>query len=162
MEQKEEIFKELINRNQAMIYKIATLYTDQAEDRKDLTQDIYIQIWKSLESFKSKSNVSTWLYRVALNTSIQYLKKKSRRAKHVDLKDVNIPVYDTDPKHQDPAIQRLIRSIQQLNKLDRAIILLYLEEKSHTEIAEIIGISVSNVGTRINRIKIKLNKLYQS
>ena len=161
MNQKEEKYLALIESNRGLIYKVASVYTQNREDRKDLIQEIYFQIWKSLESFKEASKVSTWLYRVSMNTSIQYLKKKNRTVQQVELKELNLPAVDENLSQQEEAIQKLLRSIQVLNELDKGIILLYLEDKTHKEIAEIIGITVSNVGTRIQRIKAKLKKLNQ-
>ena len=142
-----------------MIYKVASVYTHNGEDRKDLIQEIYFQIWKSLDGFKEASKISTWLYRVSMNTSIQYLKKKNRTIKHIELEEVHLPIYDESLNQQEDAMQHLLRFVQVLNELDKGIILLYLEDKTHKEIAEIIGITVTNVGTRIQRIKAKLKKI---
>jgi len=156
---KQKKYLEMINQNQALIYKVASIYTDSKQDKQDLMQDIYFQLWKSFDSFEERSKISTWLYRISLNTSIQYLKKKKRKLKQVDLKEehIDIGIQSQDAKADD--LQRMFLSIQKLNELDKGIILLYLEEKSHKEIAEIVGLSETNIGTRIQRIKIKLSKL---
>lgn len=143
-----------------MIIKIASLYSDGAEDRKDLLQEIYYQIWKSFDSFKGNAKKSTWLYRICMNTAIQFLKKKKNFTKHAYTEDLveRITVSNT----YEESVVNLSKLLQPLNELDKGIVLLYLEEKSHKEIAEIIGISISNVGTRFNRIKEKLKKLNKS
>jgi len=156
---KKKKYLEMINQNKALIYKVASIYTDRKQDQQDLIQDIYFQLWKSFDTFEERSKISTWLYRISLNTSIQYLKKKNRKLKQVDLKEEYI---DLDKQSQDAKtddIKKMFLSIQQLNELDKGIILLYLEEKSYKEIAEIVGLSETNIGTRIQRIKIKLSKL---
>lgn len=159
---KEQRYIEVINQNRGMIYNLSSVYTNSREDREDLIQEIYFQTWKSFDSFDEKSKISTWLYRIAMNTSIQYLKKKSRRIKSEYLKKRHIYVQENSHNIESEAIHNMLLSIKRLNELDKGIILLYLDEKSHKEIAEIIGLSVSNVGTRIQRIKTKLNKLNKS
>ena len=159
LNKKENKYLELIHSNLAMINKLASLYTDNEEDQKDLVQEIYFQIWKSFDSFKSKSKKSTWLYRICLNTSIQFLKVKNRKTKYINIEKINSKYYHSSSTILDESIQNMFKLIQQLNALDKGIILLYLEDLSHKEIAEIIGISVSNVGTKIQRIKQKLKQL---
>jgi len=155
---KEKQYIAMINLNQSMIYKVASLYTKNKEDREDLRQEIALQLWKSFDSFKDKSQRSTWLYKVAMNTAIQFLKKEKRSIKKRTLGDAEMFISDREFDNSEDAIQELHKSIQNLNTLEKGIILLYLEEKNHKEIAEIVGISVSNVGTKIQRIKKKLKK----
>jgi len=162
MTSKEKLYIEMINQNQRLIYKIASLYTYNREDREDLMQEIALQLWKSFDSFNEKSQRSTWLYRVGMNTAIQFLKKEKRSIKKQALSNEDLVVKESINLKNEDAIQEMFQSIQKLNTLERGIILLYLEEKSHKEIAEIIGISVSNVGTRIQRIKQKLKKINKS
>jgi len=154
-------YLEIINQNNTLIYKVASIYTNSKEDREDLMQNIYFQIWKSFDTFEEKSKISTWLYRISLNTAIQYLKKKSREVKQVALENPHLDIQEQTPFAKDDGVQFLLQSIQKLSELDKGIILLYLEDKSHKEIAEIIGLSVSNIGTRIQRIKNKLSKHYK-
>lgn len=154
----EKKYLNTIKEHQHLIYKIASLYTNNKEDREDLVQEISYQLWKSFASFENQSSISTWLYRVSMNTAIQFLKKETRNRKYLNemnSSDLSID-HDTD---REASIQKLRESIEQLNALDKGIILLYLEEKSHQEIAEIIGLTISNVGTRIQRIKQKLSQL---
>jgi RNA polymerase sigma-70 factor (ECF subfamily) len=155
MEIKEE-FTKVIKANEGLIYKITTLYTDGKQDRKDLYQEIVFQLWKSFGSFSEQSKLSTWMYRVALNTAIFHLKQSKRRPDTIPFELEMDRLTDESDKAEEDRIKLLYEQIQQLNLLEKGIILLFLEGKSHEEIAEIVGISVSNVGTKISRIKEKL------
>ena len=158
MSNKEKAYTDMINQNQVLIYKIASLYTNNNEDREDLIQEIALQLWKSFDSFQSKSSLSTWLYRVGMNTAIQFLKKEKRQIKKLKLGNEFSTMSNESQNSREDSIQQMLQKIQTLGALEKGIILLYLEEKSHKEIGEIIGISTSNVGTRIQRIKQKLKK----
>lgn len=155
MEIKEE-FAKVIKANEGLIYKITTLYTDGKQDRKDLYQEIVYQLWKSFGTFNEKSKLSTWMYRVALNTAIFHLNQSKKRLATIPFELVMDRLTDESDKAEEDRIKLLYEQIQQLNLLEKGIILLYLEGKSHEEIAEIVGISISNVGTKISRIKEKL------
>lgn len=152
----EQEFIQLIQAHEALILKVCHVYCREPEDREDLYQDIVIQLWKSFPSFGQRSNVATWLYRVALNTAISRFRKAKKRPKMkaIDEQVLAVPLPDTH--EHEGKLQRLHTAMERLNKIDRAIILLYLEKARYQEIAEIIGISESNVGFRINRIKQKL------
>ncbi|MCS4434747.1 RNA polymerase sigma factor [Aquiflexum gelatinilyticum] len=151
-----EHFTKVIKANEGLIYKITTLYTDEKQDRKDLYQEIVYQVWKSFGSFQEQSKLSTWMYRVALNTAIFHLKKTKKRPDTIPFEFEMESLIAEDDKVEEERIKLLYEQIQQLNLLDKGIILLFLEGKSHEEIAEIVGISTSNVGTKISRIKEKL------
>ena len=132
------------------------LYTNSLHDREDLYQEIVFQLWKSFDSFGEKSKLSTWMYRVAMNTTIYNLKSSKRQVNTIPIDmDTDLFAEEVD-KSEEARIKQLYDNIQTLNLLERGIILLYLEGKSHQEIAEIIGITSSNVGTKILRIKEKL------
>ncbi len=152
---KKERFTEVIQTHAGLIYKISALYGHQA-DREDLYQEIVFQLWKSFDTFKKQSKLSTWMYRVAMNTAIYHLKSHQKQVHTVpiDLQDERFT--DMIDPSEEERIQLLYQHIQTLSLLEKGIILLYLEGKNHGEIAEIIGITVSNVGTRIARIKEKL------
>ena len=154
--QKEEAFVQLIKQHQALIFKVSALYTDLKQDQNDLYQDIVYQLWKSFDSFRSESKVSTWMYRVALNTAIGQLNKRKRRPNEVSLEIVNLSKGEEYDTLQEERIRLLHQQIQKLNIIERGIILLVLEGKKHEEIAEITGFTTTNVGTRISRIKEKL------
>jgi RNA polymerase sigma-70 factor (ECF subfamily) len=154
--QKEEAFVQIIKEHQALIYKVAALYTEQKQDQSDLYQEIVYQLWKSFDSFRAESKVSTWMYRVALNTAIGQLNSRKRRPREVTLEIINAPSVEGYDPILEERIKLLHAHIQKLNILERAIILLVLEGKKYEEIAEITGFSTTNVGTRISRIKEKL------
>ena len=155
MEYKQE-FIEIVKANEGIIYKITLVYADDPEDQKDLYQEIVYQLWKSFESFRSESKISTWIYRVALNTSIAQLNKRKRKVDHYPLE---LALHAQNPEADslmESRIRRLRNEIKKLNVVEKGLILLYLEGKRHDEIAAITGFSVSNVGTRLGRIKGKL------
>ena len=158
---KKEIEKEflsILEQNIGIIIKITNVYTHNEQDREDLMSDIIFELWKSFPGFKGDSKVSTWLYRVALNVS---LKTKRKRDNNKLIFVDNILTYDrsvfintSDDKASD--ISKLYKCIEDLNPLNKAIILLYLDEKSNEEIALITGLSRTNVSTRLNRIREQL------
>ncbi len=153
---KQEEFVRIIKENQGLIYKVAALYTEQKQDRNDLYQEIVFQLWKSFDSFRAESKISTWMYRIALNTAIGQLNKRKKRGREVGMEV--LPQIVTDPSSDilEERVKLLHREIQNLNILEKGIILLLLEGKKYHEIAEITGLSATNVGTRISRIKEKL------
>jgi len=138
-----------------MIYKVASFYTDCKDDREDLMQEIIYQLWRSFDSFRNKSSLTTWIYRVALNTSIYFLKKSKRRAEIENIQgDLLYP--NGDEPEIEERFKLMQEQIKSLNLLEKGIVMLYLEGKSHEEIGNLIGISTSNVGTKLSRIKEKL------
>lgn len=135
------------------------MYCDTPDDRRDLFQEVVLQLWRGYPSFKEESKITTWMYRVALNTAITGLRKRKRRPDHLDIDAaVHIPQPHVNPDAPEE-VQFLHKAIAQLSEVERAITMLYLEEHSYDEIAEIIGITANNVGVKINRIKAKLRKL---
>lgn len=149
---------EAIKANEGLIYKIASIYTDSTEDRKDLVQEIVYNLWKSFESFNQKSSLSTWMYRVAMNVAIYHLKVTKRKVLTVPLEGHHDGFHEQEANDVEEKLKTLRHHLNYLNLLDKGIVFLYLESKSYDEIAEIIGISSSNVGTRLSRIKEKLKK----
>ncbi len=156
MQQQKEDFIQIIKANEGIIYKITHIYAKDKEEQKDLYQEIVYQLWKSFPSFRGKSKISTWLYRVALNTSIAHLNqsKKSSHTLTSDFKFWNIED-EKDTEFQD-RMQLLHDHINQLNVVEKGLVLLYLEGKTYEEIAVITGFTTTNVGTRLGRIKQKL------
>ncbi|MEX0289614.1 MAG: RNA polymerase sigma factor [Flavobacteriaceae bacterium] len=153
---KEEEFAQIIKDNEGVIFKITTIYTNNGQDQKDLYQDIVYQLWKSYDSFRNESKISTWMYRVALNTAIRQLQKRKRRPDDVSIDKVvarQTENYDTEFEER---LKVLYSHISKLNVLEKGLILLLLEGKKYEEIADITGLSPNNVGTRISRIKAKL------
>ena len=151
-------FINLIRKHEGIIYKITRVYVDQEEDQQDLYQEIVYQLWKSFDSFRSDAKWSTWMYRVALNTAISFLKRDKSKLKKVSSEHLdNFKMEPFDPVMEE-RIEWLYKSIQKLSVVEKGIILLYLEGKSHEEISNITGFTTSNVGTRISRIKEKLKR----
>lgn len=153
---KKKIFIKAIKENEGLIYKVATFYTNNKDDRDDVVQEIIYSLWKSFESFKQNSSLSTWMYQVAMNVAVFHLKrsKKSVTTIPIDMALLNSPdSFDDSDEEKLKIVQEHIRD---LNLLDKGILMLYLESKSHEEIAQITGISKTNVGTKLSRIKEKL------
>ena len=150
----EEEFVKIIKDNQGTIFRISSFYAVDSEDRKDLYQEIVYQLWKSYGSFQGASSVSTWLYRVALNTSLTHSKRR-RRQETIPI-EAFIQLKDDMDHHGQERVAMMYRLIETLNKIDKGLILLYLEGKNYEEMAQITGLTTTNVGTRLHRIKSKL------
>lgn len=153
---KKELFTSAIKDNESFIYKIASVYTNTIEDRNDLVQEIIYQLWKSFDSFNQQAALSTWMYRVALNVSLYQLKLSKKRISTIPIDEQVLNSRETDNSADDEAWKLFKQQIDNLNLLDKAIVMLYFDNKSYDEIAAIIGISKSNVGTKLLRIKEKL------
>jgi RNA polymerase sigma-70 factor (ECF subfamily) len=149
-------FKDLIEEYHPMIYKICRVYSTSV-DFDDLYQEILISVWKSLPSFQGRSKLSTWLYRVVLNKAMTYQRDQKKYNAKVSIDHiVEMQNEASDYQEKEQQINRLYSAIGQLNKTERSIALLYLDEKTYEEIAEITGLTISNVGVKINRLKKKL------
>ena len=153
----ETAFLTLMAEHQGIIHKICRLYRDSREDREDLFQEITFQLWKSFPSFKGNSLISTWLYRIALNTAIASYRKEKPTIDYVE----TLPEFVEEPQNEELILrqERLLTAMKQLSESEKAIIALYLEDLSYLQIAEILGISENNVGVKINRIKTKIQQL---
>lgn len=165
---KNTLFEQVLVENKDRIYRICCAYERNAIDRDDLFQEIAINIWKNLDKFEGRSAISTWIYRIAVNTSLMHIKKESRRNSvktDLDENSLNIaepPNDDRDEKIETgKKIETLNECINELGTLDRLIISMVLEDLSYKEIAEVTGLTVSNIGVRINRIKKELLKLME-
>jgi RNA polymerase sigma-70 factor (ECF subfamily) len=157
-----EDFTTLIEQNKGIIIKVCNSYCFDKNDREDLTQEIIYQLWKSHSSFNSHSKFSTWMYRVALNVAISFYRKKTKSNVVVPLNESHINIEDeiSDADEKEKRVILLQRFINEMKELDRALTLLYFEEKSYSEIAEILGISETNVATKLNRIKTRLRQKF--
>ncbi|WP_378173773.1 RNA polymerase sigma factor [Aquimarina sp. SS2-1] len=153
---KEEEFTRIIKDNEGVIFKITTVYTDRSEDQQDLYQEIVYQLWKAFDSFRGDAKVSTWMYRVALNTAITRLKKEKRSGNRVGIDQVILKQTENYNTEFEEKLKILYAHIKMLNDLEKGLILLLLEGKKYEDIALITGLTPSNVGTRISRIKQKL------
>jgi len=156
-------FINMINNNRALIFKVCNLYCRDPESRKDLFQEVVLQLWKSFPGFRKESTSGTWIYKVAINTAISNLRKESRKPEKQSLHHLDFEIPDLQFNDQvDDQWEMLKLAIEKLTEIEKAILLLYLDEKSYDEMSEIMGISSSNVGARLNRIKTKLIKLVKN
>ena len=153
----EKQFVEVIQDNEGILYKMTRLYVNDKEDQKDLYQDIVYQLWKSFSTFKGDAKLSTWIYRIALNTSLLFLKNKKRKGYKTSLDGIVLINENYDPVLEE-RLKILYAHIRELGEVDKVIVFLFLEGKKYEEISEITGMSTSNIGTRMARIKEKLNK----
>ncbi len=163
-EDQKSLFMTWLDEHGAAVMKVARAYTLTHEDCQDLAQEILLQAWRSLPSFEGKANAATWFYRVALNTAMNWHRKdQPRRSKQQPLLDVQvIPAEGVDgaeQAQQREMVEQLYNAIQKLPKGDAALVLLYLDELSYREMAEVLGISESNVGVKLNRAKKALTAL---
>lgn len=154
----EKEFISLIEENKKIIYKVSLMYSDELEDLNDKYQDIVLNLWTAFPRFKGDSKQSTWVYQIALNTCVSKLRKKKSQPSTCPITyDIEDLFDDSDEYKQH--VRELYKMINQLTKFERAVIMLWLDEKSYDEISEVLGISKSNVGVKINRIKEKLIKM---
>lgn len=153
-----EFFKTFIKDQTGIITKICRAYTDNEDDFQDYFQEVTLQLWRSYQSFNHQSKISTWVYRVTLNVCLTHFKREKRKVATTGLDKIHfeLPQYDNSQEHEQ--VKMLYAAIRELKEIERAIILLYLEDKSYKDIAEIMGITISNVGARINRIKNQLKE----
>ena len=157
-----EEFLQRIDENQGIIHKISILYARSNREREDLVQEIILQLWKSFPQFKGNAKFSTWMYRVAINTALMNHREKSFDLNQAEDLTGNRPIssnpfMETDNKD----VISLYIAIDHLSPINKAIILLYLDDESYEEIADIMGMNVSNVGVRISRIKKQLKKIME-
>lgn len=141
-----------------MIYKVCRMYAYTVADRDDLFQEIVIQLWKAYPKFKGASKLSTWLYRVALNTAITGLRKKKDFIESREPAQLPEHIYDENTGREEE-LQQLHKAIEQLNQVEKAIVMLYMEDRSYEEMEEILGMSTGNLRVKMNRIKEKLRQL---
>jgi RNA polymerase sigma-70 factor (ECF subfamily) len=156
--EEEKKFVNLINEHQGLIHKVCIMYENDREVRNDLFQEIVLQLWKSFPTFRGEAKISTWMYRIALNTAISGFRKETRKIVTEDLRDTHFNISEAGDESEEN-LQKLQWAIRQLNEIDRAMIMMALEEVPYEDIAETIGISQNNVRVRMNRIREKLRKL---
>lgn len=143
----------------AIIIKICRAYTDTQEDFEDYYQEVCLQIWRTRNNFRGQSDWSTWVYRLALNVSLTMLKKRKNNKQYFTAESLPDGLSEDSQTFADEALNQLYGAIKRLSEVDRGVILLYLEERSYQEIAEITGTNANNIGLRINRIKERLKKM---
>jgi len=156
----EKTFIELIRKNEHLIYKVCSIYISDEFPLPDLYQEVIYNLWKSFPKFRKECSESTWIYRIALNTCITGMRKELKRPQHISI--LELEEHLLEPESMTSSIKEMYKLIYQLNSLERAIILLYLEEKSYQEIADITGLTLNNIAIKIKRIKEKLKKMSQN
>lgn len=157
-------FISIIKDNQKLIYKICYSYCSNQENRKDLQQEILLQLWRSFSKFDGRVKISTWIYRIALNTAISFYRndcKHSEKRDSIDESIISISNFEIETE-KDENISLLFQFIERLNDLDKALILLYLDDNKYKEVADILGISETNVATKISRIKKRLKEQFSN
>jgi RNA polymerase sigma-70 factor (ECF subfamily) len=153
MKSTKEEFLEILSNYQGILHKVSLVYFRNKPDREDNLQEIIFQLWKSFPGLKNHTSIGSWIYAVSINTSISRIKKVSRIEYRETIPEMPDKSNVIDEMSMNESFQILLAAIYNLDELDKSIMLLYLEEKSYDEIANIIGISKSNVGVRINRAK---------
>jgi len=153
MKSTKDEFLEILSNYQGILYKISFVYFKNRSDREDNVQEIIYQLWKSFPNLKNHNSIGSWIYAVSINTSISRVKKEKRIEYRETIPEVTDKSNLFDEMSQNESLQLLLNAIYNLDEVNRSIILLYLEERSYDEIAEIMGISKSNVGVRISRAK---------
>ena len=143
----------------AIIIKICRAYTNNQQDFEDYYQEVCLQIWKSRNNFRAQSEWSTWVYRLSLNVSMTLLRKQKNNRLRMASDKLPSEILDEPGAFNDDSLEQLYAAIRLLSEVDRGVILLYLEEKSYQEIADIIGTNPNNIGVRIKRIKERLKKI---
>lgn len=159
MKSKQDIFTDHLRDHQGIIIKVARMYADNPDDQSDLIQEISFQLWKSFDGFKGESKFSTWLYRVALNTSITFLKKEKRRVDKMSLGVGVEAISDLTAVDKNSQLSHFYKAVQELNKIEKAVIFLFIEGLAHKEIAANLGLSEVNTRVKLNRTKQKLQEI---
>jgi RNA polymerase sigma-70 factor (ECF subfamily) len=150
-------FEQTIQQNVNILHKLCRVYLNDETEYKELFQDMLIQIWRALPQFRGEAQISTWLYRVCINTALGYrTRAKKISGKFVPLEETLPARFSFDGDEKDEQSNRLYRAVRELKPIDRAIVSLYLDEKSHDETAQILGITKTNVATRLMRLKKQL------
>ncbi|MBN8853083.1 MAG: sigma-70 family RNA polymerase sigma factor [Sphingobacteriales bacterium] len=150
----------LVQEHRSLLYKVCRIYCFTETDRQDLFQEMVIQLWKSYPGFRGESKFSTWLYRIALNTAISDLRKQRRRPSTTSTDEIppSLPEM-TWPGEEEQQLQQLYAAINRLSDVEKALVMLYLEDRSYEEMEEIMGINQNNLRVKMNRIREKLRKM---
>ncbi|WP_338876526.1 RNA polymerase sigma factor [Spirosoma sp. SC4-14] len=156
----EHEFIQTINAHAGIVHSVCRLYSRELEDRKDLYQEIVLQLWRGFSTFRGESKASTWIYRIALNTAISLVRRRSRQIVSTTADGELLATSQLiDPPPDNEPMQQFYEALEQLSPVEKAVIFLYLDDNSYEQIATVLGISVSNVGVKLNRIKAKLKKI---
>ncbi len=158
MDMDKEQYIRIIDENRGLLYKVCVSFCHDPDDRKDLEQEILIKIWNGLKKFDGQAKISTWIYRVALNTAISFYRSEKKRG-HKAPVEAALNLHDF-PETKNADVELLYSFIGELNELDKALMLLYLDDIRYAEIGAILGITPTNVATKIGRIKKQLKEKY--
>jgi RNA polymerase sigma factor (sigma-70 family) len=162
LKEKEQEFLNRIESHKGILYKVSKMYMDNHDDQQDLFQEIVCQLWKSYDTFRNESQFSTWMYRVAVNTAIVFLKKEKRKVDKYEITSENIKDDEGDSHIKESQLDHFYKAVQKLEKIDKAIIFYQLEGFSHKEIGENLGISEGNARVKLNRAKEKLKEIIKN
>ena len=162
MKEKEQEFLNRIENHKGILYKVSKMYMDNPDDQQDLFQEIVCQLWKSYDSFRNESQFSTWMYRVAVNTAIVFLRKEKRKVDKYEIASENIKDDEGDAHFKESQLDHFYKAVQKLEKIDKAIIFYQLEGFSHKEIGDNLGISEGNARVKLNRAKEKLKEIIKN
>jgi len=159
MAQKEALFKEIFEKNNKRVYHLCYGYTGDSDAADDLMQETFIKVWQNLDKFRNQSQISTWIYRIAVNTCLSHLRIEKRKATD-EINDKIIETKAEETSNKQEQVDQLYKCIAQLEENERIIITMVLDEIPYQEIAEISGISEGNLRVKIHRIKNKLTEIY--
>ena len=158
-EKAEKQFENLVSENELLIYKVCRMYGYTEDDRQDLYQEIVIQLWRSFPKFEGRSKFSTWLYRIALNVAITHLRRQKDFIDSYEPGKLPQHIDQDSSQEEEEQLKLLYKTIEQLNQVEKAIIMLYMEEKTYEEMEEILGMSQGNLRVKMKRIKDKIREL---
>lgn len=162
MKTKEQEFLTKIESHKGIIHKVSRIYFEDAEDREDLTQEIILQLWKSYSSFQGKSQFSSWMYRVALNTAILFFKKEKKKVSGGEISELEEKIAAEEGDEKEEQLAQFYKAVQLLNKIEKALILQFIEGLSGEEIASNLGMTAGNVRVKLNRTKKKLEEIIKN
>jgi RNA polymerase sigma factor (sigma-70 family) len=154
----QEMFQDRVEQHKKILYKVCNAYCRDRDSREDLAQEIMFQLWRSFGKFDGRCQFSTWMYRIALNVAISFYRSESTRTRHVFSDEQRLLEAVVEPERQPEEVRLLYVFIAELDPLSRALILLYLDGNNYQEIAEVLGISETNVATKISRLKSKMKQ----
>ena len=154
----QERFQAVVNQHKKILYKVCNSYCRNRDDRDDLAQEIIVQLWRSFGKFDERYRFSTWMYRIALNVAISFYRRESTRTRHVISDEEHLLEAIDDTERQPEDIRLLYQFIEGLDPLNKALVLLYLDGHSYQEIAEVLGITETNVATKISRLKMTMKQ----
>lgn len=152
---------QMIAQNKGMLFKICKIYQEDPQDRDDLLQEITLQLWTVSDSFRGDSKLSSWMYRVALNTAIVFFKKQKRRPDNMGLPQ-NFDLVQEPGDEKEEQLATFYKAVKQLDKVEKALIFLYMEDRPYEEMAASLGITQGNLRVRLNRVKNKLKDIIKA